>query len=73
MSNYDPMDCSLPDSSIHGIFQAWILEWMAIPFTRVPSQPRGQTQASHIAGRFFTIWATRETPKLYTQSEKKRW
>ena len=36
----DPMDCSLPGSSIHGIFQARILEWIAIPFSRGSSQPR---------------------------------
>ena len=47
-------------SSVHGILQARILEWIAIPFSRGSSQPRDQTQASHIAGRFFSIWATRE-------------
>ena len=56
----DPMDCSLPGSSVHGIFQARILEWIAISFSRGSSQPRDQTQVSHIVGRFFTIWATRE-------------
>ena len=56
----DPMDCSLPGSSVHGILQAWILAWVAIPFFRVFSQPREGTQFSHTAGRFFTIWATRE-------------
>ena len=50
-----------PDSSVHGILQARILEWVAIPFSRGSSQPRDRTQVSHIAGRFFTIWATRET------------
>ena len=54
----DPMDCSLPDSSVHGIFQARVLEWIAISSSRGSSQPRDQTQVSHIAGRFFTIWAT---------------
>ena len=48
------MDCSPPDSSIHGILQARILEWVAIPFFRGSSQPRGQTQVSCIAGGFFT-------------------
>ena len=52
-----PMDCSLPDSSVHGILQARIL---AFPFSRGSSQSRDRTQASHLAGRFFTIWATRE-------------
>ena len=56
----DPMDCSLAGSSIHGIFQARILEWVAISFSRGSSQPRDQTQVSHIVGRRFTVWATRE-------------
>ena len=56
----DPMDCSLPGSSVHGIFQARVLEWVAISFSRWSSQPRDQTRVSHIAGRRFTIWATRE-------------
>ena len=50
----DPMDCSLSDSSVHEIFQARILEWVAISFSRGSSQPRDQTQVSCIAGRFFT-------------------
>ena len=56
----DPTDCSLPDSSVHGFLQARILEWVAIPFSRGSSWPRNQTQVSWIAGRFFTIWVTRE-------------
>ena len=56
----NPMDCSLPSSSVHGILQARILEWLAIPFSRGFSQPRNQIQVSHIAGGFFTDWATRE-------------
>ena len=51
---------SPPGSSVHGILQARILEWVAIPFSRGSSQPRDWTQISHIAGRSFTIWATRE-------------
>ena len=54
------MDCSLPGSSVHGILQARILEWVAIPFSRGSSQPRDQTQVSCIVGRFFTIWVLRE-------------
>ena len=54
------MDCSLPGSSVHGILQARILEWVAIPFSRGSFQPRDQTQFSYTAGRFFTIWATKE-------------
>ena len=53
-------DCSLPGSCVHGILQARILEWVAIPFSRGSSWPRDQTWVSSIAGRFFTIWATRE-------------
>ena len=56
----DPVDCSPPGSSVHGILQARILEWVAIPFSRGSSWPRNRTQVSHIAGRFFIIWATRE-------------
>ena len=54
----DFMNCSLPGSSVHGILQARILEWIAIPFSRGSSWPRGQTQVSCFVGRFFTIWAT---------------
>ena len=50
----DPMDCSLPGSSIHGIFQARMLEWVAISLSRRSSQPRDWTQVSYITGRFFT-------------------
>ena len=56
----DPMDCSLPGSSIHGIFQARILEWVAISFSRRSSWPRDWTHVSHIVGRRFTVWTTRE-------------
>ena len=56
----DPMDCSPPGSSVYGILQARILEWVAMPFSRGSSWPRNWTQVSWIAGRFFTIWATRE-------------
>ena len=55
----DPMDCIRPGSSGHRILQARILEWVAIPFFRVSSRSRDQTQVSCITGRFFTIWATR--------------
>ena len=56
----DPMDCSLPGFSLHGILQAKILEWGAVPFSRGSSQPRNQTRVSCIAGAFFTNWAIRE-------------
>ena len=61
----DPMDCSLPGSSVHGIFQARVLEWLAISFSRGSSRPKDWTGVSHIAGRRFTIWATRETWKIF--------
>ena len=50
----DPVDRNLPGSSVHGILQARILEWVAIPFSRGSSQPRDWTQVFCIAGRFFT-------------------
>ena len=56
----DPMDCSPLGSSVHGIIQARIPEWVAIPFSRESSWPRNWTQISRFTGRFFTIWATRE-------------
>ena len=56
----DPMDSSQPGSSIHEIFQARILEWGAISFSRGSSWPRDRTWVSCIVGRHFTIWATRE-------------
>ena len=55
----DPVDCSPPGSSVHGILQERALEWVAFPFSRGSSRPRDQTQVSCIAGRFFTIWATK--------------
>ena len=55
----DPMDCSPPGASVHGILQARILQWVPIPFSRGSSRPRARTQVSHIAGRFFTIIATK--------------
>ena len=56
------MDCSPPGSSVHGILQARILEWVAIPFSRGFSQPRDRTWVSCIEGGLLTIWATREAP-----------
>ena len=56
----DPMDCSLPGSSIHGILQTRILGWVAIPFSRGSSRPKDPTQVSHTAGGFFTIWTTKQ-------------
>ena len=62
---HNPVDCSPPGSSVHGILQARILEWVAISFSRGSSQPRDQTQVSHIAGRRFNLWATREAYSTY--------
>ena len=56
----DPMDCSLPDFSVHGIFQARVLEWVVISFSRGSSRSRNRTWVSCIAGAFLTSWATRE-------------
>ena len=59
----DSMDCSLPGSSVHGIFLAGLLEWIAISFSRGSSLPRDLTWVSchsWIAGRFFTCWVIRE-------------
>ena len=56
----DPMDYSLPGSSVCEILQARILEWFAIPFPRGSSIPRDWTQVSCIAGRLFTVWATKD-------------
>ena len=60
----DPMDCSLPGSSVHEILQARILEQVAISFSRGPSWPRDGTQVSCSAGKFFTVWTTREVQML---------
>ena len=56
--------CDPMDYRVHGILQARILKWVAFPFSRGSFQPRDQTQGSHIAGRFFTSWATREAQVL---------
>ena len=74
----NPMDCSPPGFSVHGIFQARVLQWVAISFSRGSSWPRDWTQVSCIAGRFFTTWATREAPlwrtgQLYLTIGKNRY
>ena len=56
----DPMDCSPPGSSVHGILQGRILEWVAVSFYKGSSQPRDCIQVSHIAGKLFTNWVTRK-------------
>jgi len=62
---WDPIDCSLLGSSVHGIFQAIVLEWIAISFSRGSSQLRARTQVSHIVNRCFTVWATRCRVRLF--------
>ena len=74
----DPRDHSPPGSSIHGILQARVLEWVAISFSRGSSLPRDQVQVSRTSGRLSTLWATRETLKLIRRvnsmcSRGKRW
>ena len=66
-----PADCSPPGSSVHGIVQARILEWVTIPFSREFSQPRDQTQVSCIVGRFFIFWAIAQTHMDNIFSKKK--
>ena len=56
----DPMDCSLPGSSLHWILQARVLEWVAISLSRGSSRPRDWTWVSCIPSRRFNLWATRE-------------
>ena len=63
---FDPMN-----SIIHGIFQAWILEWDPFAFYRGSFKHRDWTQVSHISGGFFTSWATREV--LYNNKKLKIW
>ena len=58
----NPMDCSPPGSSVHGILQERILVWTATPFSKGFFQPTDQTQVSCIPSKFFTVWATREAP-----------
>ena len=60
------MDCIPPGSSLHGILQARILEWVTIPFSRGSSQDRDQTQVSCTAGGFFTMWVTREAQEYWS-------
>ena len=67
---HDPVDCSPPGSSVRGVFQARILEWVAISFSRGSSQLRDWTGVSHIEGRCFTFWATREVLVLLLERPK---
>ena len=68
--------CSVVSDSVtpcYGILQARILEWVAIPFSRGSSRPRDWTQVSWLAGRFITVWATREAPHHVTEHTKTQW
>ena len=67
----DPMDCSPPGSSVHGILQARILEWVAISSSRESSQPRDWIWVSCIGDGFFTFWATREVQGHHEFNGKK--
>ena len=58
--------CDSMSSTVLGIFQARILEWGAVPFSRGSSQPRDWTPVSHTVGRFFTSWATREAQEYWS-------
>ena len=62
----DPMDCGLPCSSVHGVLQARILEWVTISFSKGSSEPRDRTWVSCIAGRHFTVWTTREAQEYWS-------
>ena len=61
-----PSLCDPVDYTVHGIFQARILEWVAFPFSRGSSQHRDQTQVSHIVGKFLTSRATREAQESWS-------
>ena len=68
-----PVDCRSPGSSVRGISQARILEWVAVSFSRGSSWPRDQTRFSHIAGRCFNLWATREVQSRAQFRAKNTW
>ena len=69
----NPMNCSLPGSSVCGIFQARTLEWVAISSSRGSSWPRDWTRVSCIAGRFFTVLATRKARHIYNWASFPLW
>ena len=68
---HDPMDCGLPGSSVHGIFQARVLECVAISFSRESSQPNNQTQVSCITGRFFGLTHGHFKIRMFVTSSRK--
>ena len=67
-----PSDCSLPGSFVHGILQMRILECVAISFSRGSSWPRDWTWVSHIAGRLFNLWATREDERTMNGMKRQK-
>ena len=67
----DPVDCIPLGSSDYEISQARMLEWVAIPFSRGSSWPRGRIHISCIAGRFFIIWATREASNILLKYQRR--
>ena len=67
------MDCSLPGSSVHGIFQARVLELLVISFSRGSSWPTHWTQVSSIADRHFTVWATKEALITWASPQNMLW
>ena len=69
----DPMDCSLPGSSVHGIFLARVLKWIDIFYSRGSSQPRDWTRVSCIAGGCFTLWAKRRLRENQRLNAFKLW
>ena len=72
----DPKDCSPPGSSVHGILQARILEWVVMPSSRVSSWPRDRTCvscSSCITGRFFYHWATRNAYNSTSKGHNFMW
>ena len=64
--------CDPMDYTVHGNLQARILEWVAFTLSMGSSQPRDRTWVSHIAGGFFTSWATREAPYCVKKKERKK-
>ena len=70
---HEPMDCSPPGSSVSGILQAGILEWVAIPFSRGSSQPRDRTWVSCTTGRFFSSEPSFNKHHLLDTSECLAW
>ena len=65
----NPMDCSPPDSSVHGISQGRILEWVTISYSRDSSRTRDQTHISYVGRRILYHWATKETPWLWMHEQ----